>query len=61
MDETVFLWLNDFVGKAPAFDAVIGLVVSDYLVPVTLALTLLGPLVCRVTLPLGVRYQYVES
>ena len=42
MDETVFLWLNGFVGRAPAFDAVIELVVSDYLVPVTLALTLLG-------------------
>ncbi|MCY4529051.1 MAG: phosphatase PAP2 family protein [Chloroflexi bacterium] len=42
MDETVFLWLNGFVGRAPAFDAFIEVVVSDYLVPVTLALTLLG-------------------
>ena len=42
MDENVFLWLNGYVGKAPAFDAVIELVVSDYLVPVALALTLLG-------------------
>ena len=42
MDETVFLWLNGFVGGAPAFDAVIEFVVSDYLVPVTLALTLLA-------------------
>ena len=42
MDETVFLWLNGFVGKATAFDAIIELVVSDYLVPVFLALTLLA-------------------
>ena len=42
MDETVFLWLNGFVGRAPAFDAVIELVASDYLVPVALALTLLA-------------------
>ena len=42
MDETVFLWLNGFVGEVPAFDAVIELVVSDYLVPVALALMLLA-------------------
>ena len=42
MDETVFLWLNGLVGKSPAFDAIIELVVSDYLVPVALALTLLA-------------------
>ncbi len=42
MDETVFLWLNGFVGRMPAFDAFIEVVVSDYLVPVALALTLLG-------------------
>jgi undecaprenyl-diphosphatase len=41
MDETVFLWLNGFVGDVPAFDAVIELVVSDYLVPVVMALVLL--------------------
>ena len=42
MDETLFLWLNGFVGQAPAFDALIEIVVSDYLVPVALALTLLA-------------------
>ena len=42
MDETVFLWLNGFVGGAPAFDAIIEIVVSDYLIPVALALTLLA-------------------
>lgn len=42
MDETVLLWLNGFVGRSSAFDAAIKLVVSDYLVPVVLALTLLA-------------------
>ena len=42
IDENIFLWLNGFVGKAPAFDAVMQLVVSDYLVPVVMALTLLA-------------------
>lgn len=42
MDESIFLWLNGFVGNAPAFDAVMKLVVSDYLVPVVMALTLLA-------------------
>lgn len=42
MDQTVFLWLNGFVGNVPAFDALIEIVVSDYLVPVALALTLLA-------------------
>lgn len=41
MDETILLWLNGFVGKAPALDAVMKLVVSDYLIPVVLALALL--------------------
>ena len=57
MDETVFLWLNGFVGKAPAFDAVIELVVSDYLVPVALALTLLALWFAGDTNSRG-RYQY---
>lgn len=42
MDETVFLWVNGFVGQVPAFDGVMKLVVSDYLLPVVLALTLFG-------------------
>ena len=57
MDETVFLWLNGFVGKAPAFDAVIELVASDYLVPVALALTLLALWFGCDTASRG-RYQY---
>jgi len=41
-DETVFLWLNGLVGKLPFFDRIVELVVSDYLIPVSLALALVG-------------------
>jgi undecaprenyl-diphosphatase len=41
-DETVFLWLNGLVGELPFFDRIVELVVSDYLVPVSLALALVG-------------------
>ena len=41
-DEAVFLWLNGLVGKLPFFDRIVELVVSDYLVPVSLALALVG-------------------
>jgi len=41
-DENVFLWLNGFVGRFEPFDAVVRWVVSDYLVPVSLALALVG-------------------
>ncbi len=41
-DETVFLWLNGLVGKLTFFDRIVELVVSDYLVPVSLALALVG-------------------
>ncbi len=41
-DEAVFLWINGWVGKFPLFDKGVEWVVSDYLVPVSLALTLLG-------------------
>ena len=41
-DEAVFLWINDWVGRAPLFDSVMEWVVSDYLVPVVLTLTLVG-------------------
>ncbi len=39
-DEKLFLWLNGLAGKSPAFDRVVEWVVSDYLLPVTLALAL---------------------
>ena len=41
-DEVFFFWLNGWVGWSPKLDAVIGWVVSDYLVPVSVALALLG-------------------
>ena len=41
-DEAVFLWLNGLVGELPFFDRIVELVVSDYLVPVSLALALVG-------------------
>ena len=41
-DEVVFLWINGWVGRFPLVDKAMEWVVSDYLVPVSLALTLLG-------------------
>ena len=41
-DESAFLWLNGWVGRFPALDAMVRVVVSDYLVPVVLSLVLLG-------------------
>ena len=39
-DKTVFLWLNSFVGRSSAFDEIISWLASDYLIPVSLSLTL---------------------
>lgn len=41
-DEAILLWLNGWVGRLPWIDAVVRLVVGDYLVPVLMALALLG-------------------
>ena len=41
-DETAFLWLNSWVGHFPWLDSIVQWVVSDYLVPVMLALALVG-------------------
>ena len=41
-DEAAFLWLNSWVGRFPWLDSIAQWVVSDYLVPVMLALALLG-------------------
>jgi undecaprenyl-diphosphatase len=41
-DESVFLWLNGWVERFPALDAIARLMVSDYFVPVVLSLILLG-------------------
>ena len=40
-DERLFLWINGFVGTIPALDRVATWLVSDYLIPVTLALALI--------------------
>ncbi len=40
-DETLFLWINGFVGTLPVVDNLAEIVVSDYLVPVGLALMLI--------------------
>ena len=42
MDAQILLWLNGWVGKFPAVDAVARALVSDYLVPVLGSLFLLG-------------------
>ncbi len=41
-DELVFLWINGWAGRLPALDGAARLMASDYLVPVSLALTLLA-------------------
>lgn len=41
-DERALLWLNSWVGHFPWLDSIVQWVVSDYLVPVTLSLILLG-------------------
>ncbi|MDP6453648.1 MAG: phosphatase PAP2 family protein [SAR202 cluster bacterium] len=40
-DERLFLWLNGFVGTIPALDRVVTWLVSDYLIPVSMALALM--------------------
>ena len=41
-DESLFVWINGWVGTLPIFDRIMGWVVSDYLVPVSLVLTLVA-------------------
>ncbi len=41
-DESAFLWLNGWVGRFSPLDRVVELTVSDYLVPLTMSLALLG-------------------
>jgi len=42
IDEALVLWLNGFVGRSTALDALMEALVSDYLVPVLSSLVLLG-------------------
>ena len=41
-DESAFVWLNSWVGRFPLFDRIVELTVSDYLVPLSMSLVLLG-------------------
>ena len=41
-DESAFLWLNGWVGRFSPLDRIVELTVSDYLVPLTMSLALLG-------------------
>ena len=41
-DEAVFLWLNGWVGRFDPLDRAVEWVVSDYMVPAAMALTLIG-------------------
>lgn len=41
-DKALFLWVNGLVGGAPAVDAAMRWLASDYLVPVCMGLTLVG-------------------
>ena len=42
IDEEILLWLNGGVGHFPWLDAVVELLISDYMVPVLMSLVLLG-------------------
>ncbi len=42
IDEEILLWLNGWVGRFSWLDAIAEVVISDYLAPALLALTLLG-------------------
>ena len=41
-DKALFLWINALVGYAPAIDAAMSWLASDYLVPVSMGLTLVA-------------------
>ena len=42
IDTELFLWLNGWVGTFPLFDSLVKVIDSDYLVPATLSMVLLG-------------------
>ncbi len=57
IDEEALVWLNGWVGHFPWLDAVVKVAISDYLVPVFLALVLLGLWFAGRTESLRSRYQ----
>lgn len=56
-DKAIFLWINALVGNAPALDAAMGWVASDYLVPVCMGLTLVALWFIGSDAPQRMRYQ----
>ncbi len=41
-DESVFLWINHWVGTCPVFDSIIRWIVSDYLIPVSMMIVMVA-------------------
>lgn len=56
-DKALFLWINALIGNAPAIDAAMRWVASDYLVPVCMGLTLVALWFIGRTPPQRMRYQ----
>ena len=56
-DKALFLWINALVGYAPAVDAAMTWVASDYLVPVSMGLTLVALWFIGHDAPQRMRYQ----
>ena len=56
-DKALFLWINTLVGNAPAVDAAMVWLASDYLVPVCMGLTLVALWFIGKDRPERLRYQ----
>jgi len=56
-DKALFLWINALVGNAPAVDAAMVWLASDYLVPVCMGLTLVALWFIGNDAPQRMRYQ----
>ena len=56
-DKALFLWINSLAGNAPSVDAAMAWVASDYLVPVSLGLTLVALWFIGRDAPQRMRYQ----
>ena len=56
-DKALFLWINSLIGRAPTFDAAMGWIASDYVVPVSMGLTLVALWFIGRDAPQRMRYQ----
>ena len=56
-DKALFLWINALVGRAPAVDAAMGWIASDYLAPVSMGLVLVALWFIGKDAPQRMRYQ----